>query len=139
MQIVESGGNSRPIAEQRKSDILQYLTDTPEASSVQIADAERHPQNLAELKHTRKYCMSKKSKKSRKPSSMTGSAALERLYDAAVRILMLQPWNHFSSKDFFIQYPKNSERMILSCTVNSLAEGFGILVYPNPAFCPDSV
>lgn len=83
--------------------------------------------------------MSRKSKKSRKPSSMTGSAALERLYEAAVRILMLQPWNHFSSKDFFIQYPKNSERMILACTVNSLAEGFGVLVYPNPAFCPDSV
>ena len=35
----KNGGNSRPIAEQRKSDILQYLTDTPEASSVQIADA----------------------------------------------------------------------------------------------------
>lgn len=83
--------------------------------------------------------MSKKLKKSRKLSSMTGSAALERLYDAAVRILMLQPWNHFSSGDFFIQYPKNSERMILACTVNSLAEGFGVLVYPNPAFCPNSV
>ena len=108
MQIVESGSNSRPIAEQHKSDILQYLTDTPGASSVQIADAERHPQNLAELKHTRKYCMSKKSKKSRKPSSMTGSAALERLYDAAVRILMLQPWNHFSSGDFLYSILKTA-------------------------------
>ena len=83
--------------------------------------------------------MSKKSKKSRNPSSVTGSAAFRKLYDAAVRILMLQPWNHFTSGDFFIQYPKNSERMILACTVNSLAEGFGVLVYPNPAFCPDSV
>lgn len=83
--------------------------------------------------------MSKKSKKSRKPSSVTGSAAFRKLYDAAVRILMLQPWKHFTSGDFFIQYPKNSERMILACTVNSLAEGFGILVYPNPAFCPDTV
>lgn len=136
---VKSGGNSRPVAEQRKSDILQCLTGTPGASSVQIADAECHPQNLAALKHARKYFMPKKSKKSRKPSSMTGSAALERLYEAAVRILMLQPWNHFSSKDLFIQYPKNGERMILACTVNSLAEGFGVLVYPNPAFCPDSV
>ena len=83
--------------------------------------------------------MSKKSKKSSKPSSVTGSAAFENLYEAAVHILMLQPWKHFSSGDFFIQYPKNGERMILACTVNSLAEGFGVLVYPNPAFCPDSV
>ena len=36
---VKSGGKPKPIAEQRKSDILQYLTDTPEASSTQIADA----------------------------------------------------------------------------------------------------
>ena len=35
----KSGGKPKPIAEQRKSDILQYLTDTPEASSTQIADA----------------------------------------------------------------------------------------------------
>ena len=63
MQIVESGSNSRPIAEQRKSDILQYLTDTPEASSVQIADAECHPQNLAALKHARKILYAKEIKK----------------------------------------------------------------------------
>ena len=78
--------------------------------------------------------MSKKSKKSRKPSSLIGSAAFRKLYDAA-----LQPWNYFTSGDFFIQYPKNSEQMVLACTINSLAEGFGVLVYPNPAFCPDSV
>ena len=36
---IKSGGKSKPIAEQRKSDILQYLTDTPEAGSTQIADA----------------------------------------------------------------------------------------------------
>ena len=35
----KSGGKPKPIAKQRKSDILQYLTDTPEASSTQIADA----------------------------------------------------------------------------------------------------
>lgn len=35
----KSGGKSSSIAEQRKNDILQYLTDTPEASSAQIADA----------------------------------------------------------------------------------------------------
>ena len=35
----KSGGKSSPIVEQRKSAILQYLTDTPEASSAQIADA----------------------------------------------------------------------------------------------------
>ena len=35
----KSGGKSSPIAEQRTSAILQYLTDTPEASSTQIADA----------------------------------------------------------------------------------------------------
>ena len=83
--------------------------------------------------------MLKKSKKSRKPSSLVSSAAFRKLYDAALRILMLQPWNYFTAGDFFIQYPKNSERMILACTVNSLAEGCGILIYPNPAFCPDSV
>lgn len=83
--------------------------------------------------------MSKKSKKSRKPSSLVGSAAFRKLYDAALHILTLQPWNYFTAGDFFIQYPKNSERMILACTVNSSAEGFGVLVYPNPAFCPDSV
>lgn len=35
----KSGGKSSSIAEQRKNDILQYLTDTPESSSAQIADA----------------------------------------------------------------------------------------------------
>ena len=35
----KSGGKSNSISEKRKNDILQYLTDTPEASSVQIADA----------------------------------------------------------------------------------------------------
>lgn len=35
----KSGGESNSISEKRKNDILQYLTDTPEASSVQIADA----------------------------------------------------------------------------------------------------
>ena len=64
--------------------------------------------------------MLKKSKKSRKPSSLVSSAAFRKLYDAALRILMLQPWNYFTAGDFFIQYPKNSERMILACTVNSL-------------------
>ena len=83
--------------------------------------------------------MPKKSKKSRKPSSLIGSTAFRKLYDAALHILTLQPWNYFTSGDFFIQYPKNSERMILACTVNSLTEGFGVLVYPNPAFCPDSI
>lgn len=34
-----SGGKSSSISEKRKNDILQYLTDTPEASSTQIADA----------------------------------------------------------------------------------------------------
>ena len=83
--------------------------------------------------------MPKKSKKNRKPSSLIGSTAFRKLYDAALHILTLQPWNYFTSGDFFIQYPKNSERMILACTVNSLTEGFGVLVYPNPAFCPDSI
>ena len=35
----KSGGKSSSIAEQRKSNILQYLTDIPEASSTQIAEA----------------------------------------------------------------------------------------------------
>ena len=35
----KSGGKSSSISEKRKNDILQYLTDTPEASSTQIADA----------------------------------------------------------------------------------------------------
>ena len=35
----KSGGKSGSISEKRKNDILQYLTDTPEASSAQIADA----------------------------------------------------------------------------------------------------
>ena len=35
----KSGGKPNSIAEQRKNDILQYLTDTPEASSSRIADA----------------------------------------------------------------------------------------------------
>ena len=83
--------------------------------------------------------MPKKSKKPRKPSSLIGSTAFRKLYDAALHILTLQPWNYFTSGDCFIQYPKNSERMILACTVNLLTEGFGVLVYPNPALCPDSI
>ena len=35
----KNGGMSSSISEKRKNDILQYLTDTPEASSTQIADA----------------------------------------------------------------------------------------------------
>lgn len=35
----KSGGKSSSISEKRKNDILQYLTDTPEAGSTQIADA----------------------------------------------------------------------------------------------------
>lgn len=35
----KSGGKSGSISEKRKNDILQYLTDTPEASSTQIVDA----------------------------------------------------------------------------------------------------
>ena len=35
----KSGGKSSSISEKRKNDILQYLTDTSEASSTQIADA----------------------------------------------------------------------------------------------------
>lgn len=54
----KNSGKSRPITEQRKSDILQYLTDTPEASSVQIADAidlqiSRTKMYLAELVSSR--------------------------------------------------------------------------------------
>lgn len=52
--------------------------------------------------------MSKKSKKSRKPSPVTGSAAFRKLYDAAVRILMLQPWNHFTSGDFLYSILKTA-------------------------------
>ena len=36
---VKNGGKSNSISEKRKNDILQYLTETPEASSTQIADA----------------------------------------------------------------------------------------------------
>ena len=36
---VKNGGKSSSISEKRKNDILQYLTDTPEAGSTQIADA----------------------------------------------------------------------------------------------------
>ena len=36
---VKSGEKSSSISEKRKNDILQYLTDTPEAGSTQIADA----------------------------------------------------------------------------------------------------
>lgn len=35
----KNGGKSNSISEKRKNDILQYLTDTSEASSTQIADA----------------------------------------------------------------------------------------------------
>ena len=35
----KSGGKPGSISEKRRNDILQYLTDTPEASSTQIADA----------------------------------------------------------------------------------------------------
>ena len=35
----KNGGKSSSISEKRKNDILQYLTDTPEAGSTQIADA----------------------------------------------------------------------------------------------------
>ena len=35
----KSGGKSSAIAERRKADILQYLTDTPEAASKEIAEA----------------------------------------------------------------------------------------------------
>lgn len=35
----KNGGKYSSISEKRKNDILQYLTDTPEASSTQIADA----------------------------------------------------------------------------------------------------
>ena len=83
--------------------------------------------------------MSKKSQKSRKHSSPSGSAAFKKLYDAAIHISMLQPWEHFSAGDFFIQYPKSGEKMILACTLNSPSDGFGVLVYPTPAFCPDAV
>lgn len=36
---VKSGGKEGGIAERRKADILQYLTDTPEAASKEIAEA----------------------------------------------------------------------------------------------------
>lgn len=36
---VKNGGKSSAIAERRKADILQYLTDTPEAASKEIAEA----------------------------------------------------------------------------------------------------
>lgn len=36
---VKSGGKPGSISEKRRNDILQYLTDTPEASSAQIAEA----------------------------------------------------------------------------------------------------
>ena len=65
--------------------------------------------------------MPKKPKKSRKPSSLIGSTAFRKLYDAALHILTLQPWNYFTSGDFFIQYPKNSERMIFANCNNKLS------------------
>ncbi|MGN0984420.1 MAG: hypothetical protein ACI4OI_06215, partial [Gemmiger sp.] len=81
--------------------------------------------------------MAKKSHKSNKRTSTTSSAAFRKLYDLALHIRTLKPWEYFSSGDFFIQFPKFSDRMIVACTVDTPAYGFGILVYPNPAFFPE--
>ena len=52
--------------------------------------------------------MPKKSKKTRKPSSLIGSTAFRKLYDAALHIFTLQPWNYFTSGDFLYSILKTA-------------------------------